>query len=115
MLKTPKAYLENQNFPNLYMDYVMRVFLNRCKQKGVSFLRLNYLIPSSASNQERARAGNHEIDWIGYADDVTTLVPNLLDALQSILHICEEFGREFNVLWSFRCCFRGSNRLYVFL
>ena len=36
---------------------------------------------------------------LGYADDVTTLAPNL-DALQSILHICEAFGREFNVLWN---------------
>ena len=36
---------------------------------------------------------------LGYADDVTTLAPNL-DAFQSILHICEEFGEEFNVLWN---------------
>ena len=42
----------------------------------------------------------------------TTLAPNL-DALQSILHICEAFGREFNVLWNCgktKCMKIGSER-----
>ena len=50
---------------------------------------------------------------LGYADDVTTLAPNL-DALQSILHICEEFGEYYNVLWNCgktKCMKVGGGRL----
>ena len=36
---------------------------------------------------------------LGYADDVTTSAPSV-SAMQSILHICEEFGIEYNVLWN---------------
>ena len=85
---------------NLYMDYVMRVFLNRCKQKGVSFLRLNYLIPSSASNQERAIAGNHEIDWIGYADDVILSFmdkSSLQQAVNELNVTFKRFGLNINI------------------
>ena len=55
---------------NLFMDYVMRVVLDTCKVKGVSFLKLNYKIPSTASQNGRITIGNHGIDWIGYADDL---------------------------------------------
>jgi hypothetical protein len=36
---------------------------------------------------------------LGYADDVTTAAPSL-GSLQSLLVICENFAKEFNVLWN---------------
>ena len=38
---------------------------------------------------------------LGYADDVTTSAPNL-DGMQAIIHICEEFGKEYNVIWNWK-------------
>ena len=55
---------------NLFMDFVMRVFLDQCKKDGISFLRLKYLIPAHASNTNRAATGTFVVDWVGYADDL---------------------------------------------
>ena len=55
---------------NLYMDFVMRIFLDTCKSKDIQFLELNYKISNSASSDGRIKAGNQKIDWIGYADDL---------------------------------------------
>ena len=43
--------------------------------------------------------GHLSFAGLGYADDVTTSAPSL-SAMQSILHICEEFALEYNVLWN---------------
>ena len=60
---------------NLYIDYVMRSFLRRCREKNIKFFKYGYAIPSSASNTESIHLnlgvyGNAVIDWIGYADDL---------------------------------------------
>ena len=55
---------------NLYMDFVMRVVLQKCKQEGVNFLKLKYRIPEIASSTTMTAAGDMLIDWSGYADDL---------------------------------------------
>ena len=48
---------------------------------------------------------------IGYADDVTTAAPSMT-ALQSIICLCAEFGRECDVLWNWtksKCIKIGGN------
>ena len=55
---------------NLYMDFVMRVYLDTCKSKNIQFLELHYKIPGSASSDGRIKAGNQKIEWVGYADDL---------------------------------------------
>ena len=55
---------------NLYMDFVMRVYLEKCKQEGVRFLQVKYKIPETASSTNMAAAGDMVIDWSGYADDL---------------------------------------------
>ena len=55
---------------NLYMDFIMRVFIDACKKKGVKFLELKYCIPSSATKSGKAAVGTHIMDWSGYADDL---------------------------------------------
>ena len=60
---------------NLYIDYVMQIFLRRCGEKNIKFFKYDYAIPSDASNTESINLnlgvyGNAVIDWIGYADDL---------------------------------------------
>ena len=61
---------------NLYIDYVMRIFLRRCGEKNIKFFKYGcYAIRSGASNTESIHLnlgvyGNAVIDWIGYADDL---------------------------------------------
>ena len=43
--------------------------------------------------------GHLSFAGLGYADDVTTSAPSVF-AMQSILHICEDFALEYNVLWN---------------
>ena len=35
---------------NLYMDFVMRIYIDACNTEGIKFLKLKYNIPSSASS-----------------------------------------------------------------
>ena len=39
---------ESPTLYNLYMDYVMRVYLKECKVNGVKFTKVNYKIPKVA-------------------------------------------------------------------
>ena len=57
---------------NLFIDYVMRVFLDECKKQNVEFIRLKYIIPKAACTNDGqfGEYGEHQIDWIGYADDL---------------------------------------------
>ena len=55
---------------NLYMDHVMRIFVDECKSKGIKFLNLKYKIPKEASSTGRTALGSLYMDWVGYADDL---------------------------------------------
>ena len=37
--------LESPMLYNLYMDFVLRIYMNLCKEKGINFLNLKYKIP----------------------------------------------------------------------
>ena len=52
---------------NLFIDYVMRVFLDECAKQKVEFTKLKYIIPKPASNSndQFGEYGEHKIDWIG--------------------------------------------------
>ena len=55
---------------NLFIDFVIRIYINECRAKGIKFLPLKYFIPRHASQNGTAVAGSFEMDWIGYADDL---------------------------------------------
>ena len=55
---------------NLFMDFIMRIYLTTCKAKDIKFLQLKYEIPEIASTTGRAAKGEFNIDWCGYADDL---------------------------------------------
>ena len=69
---------------NLYMDFVMRIFLESCKNEGVQFLKLQYLIPESASSSTRCASGEVAIDCCGYADDLLIVFENKDDIKKGI-------------------------------
>ena len=84
---------------NLLMDYVMRVYIDKCKQDGIKFLNLKYEIPEDATKRNIETHGFHILDWIGYADDLTLMFEDL-KSLQKGLAILnktfERFGLTIN-------------------
>ena len=85
---------------NLYIDYVMRVFMGLCEKNNVKFLTLRYRVPSAATTREeryqRADVGEHDVNWSGYADDLALIFSNK-DNLQNGLNTLDETFRRFHL------------------
>ena len=85
---------------NLYIDFVMRSFLNECNEKDIKFTSFKYRIPESASKNQRESIGNTKTTWIGYADDLILLFENKVDlqcALTVLNNKFAKFGLAINV------------------
>ena len=76
---------------NLYMDFVMRIFTERCKERDVKFLELKYRIPDLASSTGKTTAGTTIIDWCGYADDLLLVFDNRESLRKGISTLDEVF------------------------
>ena len=81
---------------NLYMDFIMRIYLDRCKRNRVHFLKLKYNIPSYVSSTGRTSKGEFDIDWTGYADDLV-LMFNDSKSLQKGINILNELFTEYGM------------------
>ena len=85
---------------NLYMDFIMRIFLERCKTNRIKFLKLKYNIPSYVSSTGRTSKGEFDFDWTGYADDLV-LMFNDIESLQKGINILNklftEYGMKINI------------------
>ena len=85
---------------NLYIDYVMRVFMGLCEKKNIKFLTLRYRVPSTATTREeryqRTDVGEHDVNWSGYADDLALIFSDK-DNLQDGLNILDETFRRFHL------------------
>ena len=85
---------------NLLMDYVMRAFMDQCSKNKIHFLNFKYKIPSPACKQDLEIVGTHQLDWIGYADDIVltfenkTLLQKAIDELDATF---TRFGFNINV------------------
>ena len=82
---------------NLFMDLVMRIYMEKCKENGVKFLKLNYKIPQLASSTNRIASGTMTVDWCGYADDLLLV----FDDGESLRKGIELLDRVFNT-WRLR-------------
>ena len=87
---------------NLYIDYVMRVFLSECATNKVNFMKLKYEIPSAAfvSDSPLGEYGNSILNWIGYADDLVLAfesIENLNRGLKILNDVFKRFGLTMNV------------------
>ena len=84
---------------NLFIDFVMRVYIEKCETIGIKFLQLKYRIPNTASRTKKTTIGSHTIDWLGYADDLALLfedINNLDLALQLLVTTLKEYQLEIN-------------------
>ena len=83
---------ESSRLFNLYIDMVMRIFLHNCMKEGIQFLKFKYRMPRSASHNGRDKIGRHQIDWIGYADDLILTFGNSTDLRRVLQLLDETFG-----------------------
>ena len=85
---------------NLYMDFIMRIYLERCRVNRIKFLKLKYNIPDSVSSTGRTTKGEFEIDWTGYADDLVLIFEDH-ESLQKGIAILDklftQYGMKINV------------------
>ena len=85
---------------NLYMDYVMRIFIEKAKRAGVKFIKLKYSIESCATMPKSlvglGNYGDCIFDWIGYADDVVLAFADN-ESLAKGLNLLNETFRRFHL------------------
>ena len=81
---------------NLYMDYVMRVFIEECKEKHINFVKHKYRIPDYACDTNIETLGINLVDWIGYADDIV-LCFETRDLLQKAVDVLSDTFKRFNL------------------
>ena len=78
----------------------MRVFMKACEERNIDFMELKYHIPSIATTREERRNksdfGSHNLDWIGYADDLV-LVFEDTDNLQKGLNTLNETFKRYHL------------------
>ena len=87
---------ESPTLYNLYMDYVMRVFMNECRSKKIKFSEFQFTIPRSATKNNKFNLGNygkHEVSWIGYADDIVLAFKSIKDLNEGLKVLNDTFKR----------------------
>ena len=94
---------ESPTLFNLYMDYIMRVFIQRSKLHHIKFTKNRYTIPGAAVLTQRHGLGNYgtvDLDWIGYADDLVLAfddIENLSKGLVLLNTTLTDYGMQVNV------------------
>ena len=81
---------------NLYMDYVMRVFMHICETEDIKFLKLHYRVRATATTREGRRKpyqGEHILDWSGYADDLMLVFENEDELQRALILLNDTFER----------------------
>ena len=82
------------------MDWVMRIFELRAAKIGLKGVKLKYRIPGPATNRaERAvcpMAGELELLWAGFADDIGLVFDNEAD-LKTGLNLLTDIFKEFDL------------------
>ena len=85
---------------NLFMDFVMRIFINECKKNNIKFLKCKFNIPETASSTGNQAIGEFQIDWCGYADDLLLVfedVNSLRRGVKLLDKIFERYRLKINV------------------
>ena len=85
---------------NLFMDYVMRLYIELCRKRNIIFLKLKFRIPSTATTRieryNKTNSGSHDVDWVGYADDLELAFEDI-DDLQRGLDALDETFKRYNL------------------
>ena len=93
---------ESPSLFNLLMDWVMRIFEQRCTEAGLKGVTLKFNIPTEATTRaerkahpNRSRPGSElNLTWVGFADDVGIFYrteSELISGIKILVSIFEEF------------------------
>ena len=94
---------ESPTLYNLYMDYVMRIFIQECDKKNIRFIKTRYTIPRTASTSDDNTLGSYGtnlLSWVGYADDIVLVFETnaqLQAGLVTLNHTFKRFGLQINI------------------
>ena len=94
---------ESPTLYNLYMDYVMRLFIQECDKKNIKFTNTRYTIPRTACTSDKHALGSYGtniVNWVGYADDIVLVFENIAHlqaALVTLNDTFRRFGLQINV------------------
>ena len=79
---------------NVYMDFVARILLRRCQERGIPGFQIAYNIPGEGVRP--AAGGVRDLAMLLYADDLVLLAPSL-EALTAALDVLEEVAAEWGL------------------
>jgi len=87
---------------NLFIDFVMRVFMKICDKNDIDFLELLSTLPQNAQIEpdETQQQKTHRVPWIGYADDIVAFlmsIPGLQKCLDLLVQTFTRFSLKVNV------------------
>ena len=86
---------------NLFMDYVMRVFMLKCREENVKFISHSYSIPEYASSTGTEVNGETDISWSGYADDIGMHLASIKD-LQTASRILDQVFGQYQLIINYK-------------
>ena len=84
---------------NLYVDWVMRIFMKHAMEEGLEFFKYKYRIPSTRAERAELRnaaSSQAQLDWTGYADD-TILYLMTLASLQNSLPLIDQIFKRYKL------------------
>ena len=82
------------------MDFVVGVFLGKCKNMGIKFIQLKYRIPVSATHSKSETVCQNALDWVGYVEKILLLfedITNLELALDILSTNFKRYHLEINI------------------
>ena len=93
---------------NLYIDFVMRLFIEKCKQLKIDFFEHSFRINSKSftrderyqiTQENKKLYGKSLLEWCGYADDLVLFInsqPDLQSATETLESLFSKFGLSIN-------------------
>ena len=84
---------------NLYIDFVMRIFMTHAADQGWDFFKFKYRIPTTREERSTKRdptTGTAQLDWSGYADDIVLYLLSLA-SLQTSLPLIDSVFKRFKL------------------
>ena len=89
----------------LFMDWVMRRFKEECNKRGIHGLKLEHVIPNTATEARNRAERDMQIGtgyhlWVGFADDITIFFNSLEEleiGLRILADLLEEYGLKLSL------------------
>ena len=86
---------------NLFMDYVMRIFMLKCTEEKVKFISHSHSIPEDASSTGTEVISETAISRSGYADDISMYLASIKD-LQTASRILDQVFGQYQLIINYK-------------